>query len=243
MSASSRGSRSAQRSARLRMFSVAISRRSIDVQAPGRAACAGSPAVSAANLRQMARRPGTGGDTGIANENVEPSALLGLHPDPSAVPLDDVARDRQPEAGPAAPEAGTVGLVEALEDPRPVDLRDPDAVIGDRRPRPRRRPAHAHPHLAAVGAELDRVVDEVDEHLAESSLVAADGRHVGLRRDDERDPVAVGEQAETFDGALGERAQVDVVGEHELACRPRSGRGRAARSPSGRGGRSRPRSS
>ena len=56
------------------------------------------------------------------------------------MPLDDVARDRQPEAGPAAPEAGTVGLVEALEDPRPVGLRDADAVIDDRRTRPPRRP-------------------------------------------------------------------------------------------------------
>ena len=81
------------------------------------------------------------------------------------------------------------------------------------------------PHLAAVGAELDRVVDEVDEDLAEARLVAADRRHVGLRRDDERDALAVGEQPEPLGRALGERAEVDVVSEHErppLSIRARS---------------------
>ena len=62
--------------------------------------------------------------------------LLGLDPDPPAVLLDDVAGDRQPEAGPAAglgAQARTVDLVEALEDPSAGGARDADPVILDRR--------------------------------------------------------------------------------------------------------------
>ena len=89
MSASSSGSRSGQRSARLQD----VERR--DVQS-----------VHRLSLRsgRSARRPAIG----RANENVEPAPSVELDPDPPAVLLDDVAGDGQAEAGPAAasPAAG-----------------------------------------------------------------------------------------------------------------------------------------
>ena len=73
-----------------------------------------------------------------------PAALLGLDPDPAAVLLDDVAGDRQAEARAAAPDARPVDLVEPLEDPRLVGLRDADAVVLDRDD-DARRPSDAGP--------------------------------------------------------------------------------------------------
>ena len=61
-------------------------------------------------------------------------ALLGLDPDPAAVLLDDVARDREAEARAADPrDARPVDLVEPLEDPGLVGLRDADPVVLDGR--------------------------------------------------------------------------------------------------------------
>src|SRR6476661_6127309 len=115
MSARRRGSRSSQRSARFRMLSVATRRRSTT--------CSLSGADD--------RRSGIGPDRERDRERRSPP-LLGLDPYPAAVLLHDVARDRQPEARPTAADAGPVDLVEPLEDPVPVRLRDPDTVVLDR---------------------------------------------------------------------------------------------------------------
>src|SRR5512139_2614810 len=104
MSASSSGRRSSQRSARLRMLRVATSRRSMGTSVRG-------------------------GD-GNGKREYRAAALLGLDPDPATVALHDVAGDREPEAGAAPADPGPVGLVEALEDPALVDLRDADALVG-----------------------------------------------------------------------------------------------------------------
>ena len=53
--------------------------------------------------------------------------------------LDDVPGDRQPETRAAAADADPVDLVEPLEDPGLVGLRDADPVVLDRQRRPRRR--------------------------------------------------------------------------------------------------------
>ena len=60
-------------------------------------------------------------------------AFVGFDPDPAAVLLDDVPGDRQAETRPAglAADAGSVDLVEALEDPRLGGPRDADPVVGD----------------------------------------------------------------------------------------------------------------
>ena len=98
MSARISGSRSHQRSARLRMLSVATCRRSIDLPL-------GSLGV---------RGDGQGEREGRSD------ALLGLDPDASIVLFHDVAGDGEAQAGAAglAADARPVDLVEALEDAR-----------------------------------------------------------------------------------------------------------------------------
>ena len=168
--------------------------------------------------------------TGIANENVEPrpsSDSTQIRPPwPSTMWR---AIDR-PRPGPAAAHPGPVGLVEPLEDPRSVGLRDADPVIDDRGDDLVTAPSHLDPDLAAVGAELDRVVDEVDEHLAEARLVAAHGRQAGRDVDDQRDArcgrrTGGGARSSSPPATRGRRRPRARAGR-----RPRSARGRAARS-------------
>ena len=88
----------------------------------------------------------------------------------------------------------------------------------DRRRRPRRsvRPAPGRVDVvAAVGAELHRVVEEVDDDLAEPSLVAADRRQAVRDVDDEPQALPLGEEPEPLGGLGGDPAEVDVVEQHE----------------------------
>src|SRR6476646_9964731 len=101
MSASNSGRRSSQRSARLRMLSVAT----VNVATP------------------LVCRLDGDGDRQRERER-RADAFLRLDPDPAAVLLQDVPRDRQAETGAPATDAGPVDLVEALEDPALVGLRD-----------------------------------------------------------------------------------------------------------------------
>ena len=162
MSASRSGSRSNQRSARLRMLRVATCSRSIGL------------------LRGAVRRDGATveASTGSENENVLPDPSTDstqIRPPCCSMMWRAIARPRPvPPAAPRKPRP--VDLVEALEDPRLGRARDADAVVldGDDDLRPVARTATSD--LAAVGAELHRVVEEVDEDLPDPLLVAVDAR-------------------------------------------------------------------
>ena len=68
-------------------------------------------------------------------------------------------------------------------------------------------PARLHLHLAALGRVLDRVVDEVDQHLAHAILV---GQRVHrVRGHDELDAVAIGAPARGGRDLARERGHVD----------------------------------
>ena len=103
--------------------------------------------------------------------------------------------------------------------------------------------AHRDANVAPVRAELDRVVDEVDEDLTEARIVGTDRRDARLRRP----PASVtalrsANRRSRSTDASASRPYVDVLRQGRAVPRPRSARGRAARSPSARGGPSRPRS-
>ena len=223
MSARRSGSRSSQRSARFRMLSVAT--RSDP-----------SPAVCPVRGRSTPTDDATGS---VHGERRSPP-LLGLDPDPAAVPLDDVAGDRQSKPRSAAADAHPVDLVEPLEDPALVGLRDADAVVLDRQrdlvaDAPNRDPDLGVAVVARavrvlrVEPELQGVVEEVDDDLAEPRLVAANRRHRLADVDDEPEALAIGEEPQSV-GRLGRRP---ARGRRRRAGpagrRPRSGRGRAAR--------------
>ena len=153
----------------------------------------------------------------MVNEKVEPR------------PSSDSTRIRPPcpsticraideaEARPAAPHTRPVGLVEALEDAVTVGRRDADAMVDDGNLHGVGGMADEDPDLAPVGAELHRVVDEVDDDLAQARLVAADLGDPGLHRHGQRHALALGEQPQAFHGAFRQAADVHAVRHVELA--------------------------
>ena len=117
--------------------------------------------------------------TESSNVKIAAVARAGVHPQPATVHLDDPPRDREPEPG-AALGLGDriVGLLELLEqllliggiDSRPgVVHRHAERAIGRR---------DLDRHFAGVG-ELDRVADQIEQHLGQLLLVAVASRHVG----------------------------------------------------------------
>ena len=68
----------------------------------------------------------------MEKRNVDPFPSTDSTQMRAAVLLDDVARDREAEAGPAVAtaDAGTIDLVEPFEDPLLGAARDADPVIG-----------------------------------------------------------------------------------------------------------------
>src|SRR4029078_1810430 len=158
-----RVSRSNQRSARLRTLSVATWSRSI---------CPSVVMVSGWWWRDGQREREGAAD-----------ALGRLDPDPPSVLFDDVARDRETEpraAGPAA-EARPVDLVEPLEDQCLGRARDPGPVIGHGHDDIRLRRLRGDHDLATIRAELHGVVEEVDDDLPETILVATVARQARLQ--------------------------------------------------------------
>ena len=142
-------------------------------------------------------------------------ALAALEIDGAAVLLDDRAHDHEPEprAGNRLPRRGRCAE-EAGEELALLVDRDADAGVGDGDPRERAVLHDADRHRAAGVGELDRVRDQIVEHLREPVGVRAHGRS------------AVELEAEV-DFALGrarprrlDRGRRDVVeadvGEHEL---------------------------
>ena len=202
MSASRSGSRSNQRSARLRMFSVATWSRSI-------------------GLPRDCRLVGQGGGAmGSENENVLPIPSVEFDPDPAPVLLDDVAGDGQAEPRPAglAADPRPVHLVEPFEDARLGGLRDADPMVGHRHDDVRRRRADRDVDLAAVRAELHGVVEQVDEDLAEAVAVAADRRDRLGDIDAEGHALAIGEQAQALGRVDRDPADVEQVDDAEGAA-------------------------
>src|SRR3990170_1733676 len=93
----------------------------------------------------------------------------------AAVQLDQPASQREPQARSLAlPRVVVADLAELLEHRLLVFCRDPDAGIGDRH---RHRVAvqrRAHGDLASLWGELDRVGQEVEQHLLDLAFVSHD---------------------------------------------------------------------
>ncbi len=115
---------------------------------------------------------------------------LALDPDPAAVKLDQPLRDSEAETRAFALLCADAGLLELLEDPTLVFECDSRPGVG-----------HGHEHLvvlarscdhdaAAGGRELDRIREDVEDDLAESSLVASDVVDVRLELERKLDAVS-----------------------------------------------------
>src|SRR5688572_1739414 len=100
---------------------------------------------------------------------------LGLDPDAALHPFDQLARDVQPEPGPpdAAGES-RIEPVELLEDPLLLVLRDAEPPVRDRKANTPIVLAEGDLDTASPRRVLDRILDQVHEHLPEALLVADD---------------------------------------------------------------------
>src|SRR5882762_9965891 len=96
-----------------------------------------------------------------------------LQPDVPAVRLHDLLGDGEAEARPrGALLAHPVGVEERLEDTLRLAGQEALALVVDLEEQPRRVARAAHQDVAAVRAELDRVVDQVGERLAQLAHVS-----------------------------------------------------------------------
>jgi hypothetical protein len=175
------------------------------------------------------------------HRDAEPEARaapgLALEADLAAQELHELAADGEPEAGAAeAPGERPVRLRERLEDLALAALGDADPGVGDAELEPAalrvragaraavvRQPRHAHRHLAALG-ELDRVADQVHQHLAHAHRVRAHlARHLVLDEAGQLEALALGLRRQQRRDVLHRFVQVEVGGlELELAgLRPR----------------------
>ena len=100
--------------------------------------------------------------------------------DPAAMRFDEMAADRQPEAEPAVrPRERAVGLAEALEEVGQELRRDAFPGVADADLDLRVDALQPHLDAAAAGRELDRVRQQVPDHLLQPLRIARH-RHAGL---------------------------------------------------------------
>src|ERR1700712_4894941 len=102
------------------------------------------------------------------NAEVERGAAteLALDPERAAVLLHQRARDGEPEAGATVVALVlSVRLLVALEHGLQLVASDADALVLDREQAARVLGLDPHRHLAAPAGELERVSDQVDQHL------------------------------------------------------------------------------
>src|ERR1700690_1587494 len=97
------------------------------------------------------------------------------------VKLDKVAGERETESGSLLCDFAGRALIELVENPIELALRNPDALVDDvdpNRPGVERalisgEPADVHVDHSALRRELDRIRKEVEEDLLEASFVEA----------------------------------------------------------------------
>ena len=197
-----------------------------------------------AQAREIGVRPAVAAGIGVAgssrtlNQNVEPRSGFALDADLAPHQLDQSLRDRQAQSGAAVFARGRgVDLRERLEQPVACGRREcrcrcrctakrTMAVVVDRRIRPR-RPDH---DLAPLG-ELDRVADQVDEHLPQPVGIAVNTWRAPRARmwQASSSPLSSARWANISVTSSSSSVQVEIDARRVRACRPRSWRNRGCR--------------
>src|SRR5690606_8465012 len=129
--------------------------------------------VRATGARCALRRPAPSLRDRDAEGHRRPLPHLALHLHAPAVRLDDAARDGEAEAGAGA--AGAARLPERVEEARALLLGDARPGVRDAEDDVAAVARRAHGDAAALGRELDRVVDQVGEDLEDAVVVDGDG--------------------------------------------------------------------
>ncbi|KFB67338.1 MAG: hypothetical protein CAPSK01_003256 [Candidatus Accumulibacter vicinus] len=170
----------------------------------------------ARGYRWCCRRRGTaGGADDIRQVHREATATLGraLDIDPAAQQFDELAADRQAQAGAAVLAcAAAIDLLEGVEDGSDLVGRDADAAVDDVETQPPVLGAQHEPHRPLIG-ELDGVRQQVGQDLGQQATVTADDRRrCGFDLDGESDRLLCRErleQAAQVKEDLGDREVLD----------------------------------
>lgn len=121
---------------------------------------------------------------------------------------DEFAHDRQAEAAaPGRLSARGIDTEEAIEDPLAHLRGNAGSIVLHGHTRLFRRVPSAHRHVAPFRSELDRVVDQVAQHLIDALGVRAHRRAGAFGG--EGDAVAVRERPETLYNAFGQLPDID----------------------------------
>src|ERR1700691_1709752 len=120
------------------------------------------------------RRQAAKGRQGKFQKKAAAAARSAVNFDCDPVRTADRAHDREPKAG-ASIFTGTrrVDAIKAIENVRQRGSRDADAAIADLKNAVIVTLLRAQPHHAAAGRELDRIVEQIDDHLLEPATVTA----------------------------------------------------------------------
>ena len=124
--------------------------------------------------------------------------------DRAAVHLDELPGYRQPQAEPAAftGDAG-VRLAEPLEHMRKEFRRDADAGIADGNFHVRIDAFEADLHPAAAVRELDRIRQQIPQHLLQALRIARDGRRIRIEHGLDAYALGLGGRRNAVDCAAG----------------------------------------
>src|SRR5262245_33926612 len=137
-------------------------------------------------------------------------AHLALHPDPPVVQLDELAREGQAEAGTLHLFCRRPHLAEFLEHRLLVLGSDPHPGVGHRDFGQIVMKATSHVDPAALVGELQRVGQEVQEHLLYLPLIGPDHPQALVDRALQRDPSPAGPLADQGERVLDGARQVEV---------------------------------
>src|SRR6185436_17962778 len=122
-----------------------------------------------------------------------------LDPNSPAVRVDDALRDRQPQAGSACARS-VCRLPIPVEDAIEMLARDPCTSIPYRKNQPPIAIFGAYNDPPVARRELDRVTQEVSEHLNDSNVVGPNERKIGRNAGAERDSVLLRFDLEHVEG-------------------------------------------
>lgn len=137
---------------------------------------------------------------------------LAVGGDVAPLQLDEVPRDREPEAEAALrPADAPLRLTKALEHVGQKLHRDALPGVGHLHAELLALAAQGHAHAATARRELHGVVDEVPNDLLKAIGVADDGAGLRIEGDLERDTFGLRGRSHRFDGHLDDFAELDVA--------------------------------
>src|SRR5262245_31010213 len=132
------------------------------------------------------------------------------HPDAASVQLDELSGERQPEPGALDLLRGGTHLPELLEDRLVILGGDTDARVDDRDLDDGALDGGSYVDLTTLRRELDRVGEQVQEHLLHLALVTLEHADLVIDRPAERDVAPARALPDEDQGVVDDARQIEL---------------------------------